>query len=84
MASLISRLLSLMGKKRHISYEEAEKMARHPDPGVRKTIAANTAPLGQIDLLLARDSDLDVRAALAKKIAKLAPGLSSHEQDKIR
>ncbi len=84
MTGLIDRLLSLFGKKRHISYEEAEKMARHPDPGVRQTIAANAAPLGQVDLMLARDSDLDVRSTLARKIAKLAPGLSDGEQDKLR
>jgi uncharacterized protein (DUF2336 family) len=59
-------------------------LAEDPAPEVRRAIAGNaTAPM-HADLLLARDKDESVRGDLAGKIAKLAPGLSPAEQDRIR
>lgn len=54
----------------------------HPD--VRRQIAANVATPRHADFLLARDQDHGVREGLARKIAKLAPGLTADEQDKVR
>jgi len=55
-----------------------------PDPEVRRHIAANAAAPRQADFKLAHDADAEVRADLARKIARLAPGLSAAEQDKVR
>ncbi len=59
-------------------------LAEDPSPAVRRTVAGNATTPRQADLLLAGDSDDDVRCDLAVKIAKLAPGLSAHERDRIR
>ncbi|SBV96864.1 conserved hypothetical protein [uncultured Alphaproteobacteria bacterium] len=83
-------------------YEDAKRMARHPDaghrmavasshavapeilyymvddphPAVRCCVAANPATPTQADGKLANDEDASVRAALARKIAERAPGLT--------
>ncbi|WP_051013775.1 DUF2336 domain-containing protein [Pararhodospirillum photometricum] len=59
-------------------------LAEDPDPGVRRAIADNAATPVQANLLLTGDTDLEVRLALAQKIATLAPGLTEHEQDRVR
>ncbi len=59
-------------------------LAEDPSPEVRRLVAANKATPVQADLLLATDVDHEVRYDLTEKIAKLAPGLSADEQDKIR
>lgn len=84
-------------------YEDAKRMARHPDtqhriavaraqgvapeilyymvddphPAVRRCIAANPSTPIQAEGKLANDEDAHVRAALARKIAERAPGLSA-------
>lgn len=59
-------------------------LANDPDPTVRAAVAANQATPVQADLLLARDRDKAVRQDLARKISRLAPGLSAQEQDRLR
>ncbi|MEO5336260.1 MAG: DUF2336 domain-containing protein [Magnetospirillum sp. WYHS-4] len=59
-------------------------LANDPAPEVRRAVAENQALPHQADLLLARDSDQSVREGLASKIAKLAPGLSTDDQDRLR
>src|SRR5882724_3073248 len=59
-------------------------LANDPDPTVRAAVAANQATPVQADLLLARDRDDAVRQDLARKISRLAPGLSAQEQDRLR
>lgn len=59
-------------------------LAADPDPGVRSAIAANDATPVQADLLLVRDRDEEVRGAMARKIARLAPGLTAAETDRLR
>ncbi|MEK7245158.1 MAG: DUF2336 domain-containing protein, partial [Pseudomonadota bacterium] len=59
-------------------------LAEDSSPEVRRTIAGNAASPMHADLLLARDHDESVRGDLAAKIAKLAPGLTAEEQDRIR
>lgn len=59
-------------------------LAEDPHPAVRRAIAANQAAPRQADLLLVRDADHAVRGDLAAKIARLAPGLSDDEQDRVR
>lgn len=51
---------------------------------VRREVAANPATPPQAHPTLAADQDEQVRASLAAKIARLAPGLSAHEQDRLR
>jgi len=59
-------------------------LAEDPHPDVRRQIAANQATPIQADLRLAADIDPSVRGDLAAKIARLAPGLSADEQDRLR
>jgi len=59
-------------------------LAEDKSADVRRTLALNDAAPRHADLLLARDADDEVRTGLAGKIAKLAPGLSAGEQDKVR
>lgn len=51
---------------------------------VRRRVAVNGQTPPQANLLLAGDQDELVRTGLASKIARLAPGLSAHEQDRLR
>lgn len=59
-------------------------LAKDNDAEVRRAVATNPAAPRQTDLLLARDRDDDVRGGLAAKIARVAPGLSADETNKIR
>lgn len=59
-------------------------LADDPAPQVRRQIAANLATPAQADFHLAADADPSVRGDLAQKIARLAPGLSADEQDRLR
>jgi uncharacterized protein (DUF2336 family) len=59
-------------------------LANDAVPEVRRAAAGNQSLPLQADLLLARDADEQVREGLAGKIAKLAPGLSLNDQDKLR
>jgi uncharacterized protein (DUF2336 family) len=59
-------------------------LAEDPVPAVRREIASNAAAPAQANLLLASDADETVRSGLAAKIARLAPGLTTEEQDRLR
>ncbi len=59
-------------------------LAEDEHPEVRRQIAENKATPGQADILLATDDDQQVRVNLAEKIAHLAPGLTAHEQDRVK
>jgi len=58
-------------------------LAEDGEPEVRRAIAANEATPRLADLLLTDDESEDVRVDLAGKIARLAPGLTDREQDKV-
>jgi uncharacterized protein (DUF2336 family) len=59
-------------------------LAGDKDAGVRAAVAANEATPVQADLMLARDSDEEVRVELAQKIARLTPGLSEEQHQRLR
>ncbi|MDO8608464.1 MAG: DUF2336 domain-containing protein [Phaeospirillum sp.] len=59
-------------------------LAEDGDPEVRRRVAANAHAPAQANLLLANDQNDVVRGDLAAKIARIAPGLSAHEQDRLR
>lgn len=59
-------------------------LAEDSDAGVRRQVAGNPHAPAQANLLLATDMDDAVRGDLAAKIARVAPGLSAHEQDRLR
>jgi len=59
-------------------------LAEDADPAVRRSVAANDSAPPQANLLLAADRDDEVRGDLAAKIARLAPTLSAHDQDRLR
>ncbi len=51
-------------------------LASDADPAVRREIAGNDGAPTHADLLLARDSDAEVRCYIARKVGRLAPDLS--------
>lgn len=59
-------------------------LAEDSSAEVRRRVAANAHTPPQANLLLAGDRDDAVRTDLAGKIARLAPGLTAHEQDRLR
>jgi len=59
-------------------------LAEDSDVTVRRRVATNQSSPPQADLLLSKDEDLIVRQGLAEKISRLAPGLTPHEQDRLR
>ncbi|CAA7611513.1 DUF2336 domain-containing protein [Magnetospirillum sp. UT-4] len=59
-------------------------LAEDDNAEVRRQVAANHQTPPQGNLLLAGDRDEAVRSDLAGKIARLAPGLTAHEQDRLR
>jgi uncharacterized protein (DUF2336 family) len=50
---------------------------------VRRAVARNSGTPIQADVILARDRDAEVKMDLGDKIAKLLPGLSSEENEKV-
>ena len=59
-------------------------LAEDESAEVRRTVAANPRTPPQAHPCLAADADERVRTCLAARIAQLAPGLSAHEQDRLR
>ncbi|KAF0224090.1 MAG: hypothetical protein FD176_1488 [Rhodospirillaceae bacterium] len=59
-------------------------LVEDPSAEVRRQLAANPATPPQAHPTLAADDDDQVRGQLAVKIARLAPGLTAHEQDRLR
>jgi uncharacterized protein (DUF2336 family) len=60
------------------------KLAADPSPTVRATLAMNPAAPPEIDRALAADDDERVRVLLARKLAALAPTLSSDAQVRLQ
>ncbi len=73
-----------LARRPDLSPEILYFLADDPAPQVRRQIAGNDAAPAQADFHLAGDADPSVRGDLAQKIARLAPGLSSDEQDRLR
>ena len=76
-------------KKQLASREDARPevlyfLAEDQSPSVRVLIAGNSSTPIQADEILKNDSDENVRAELARKIARLVPGMKSEEQRAIR
>jgi uncharacterized protein (DUF2336 family) len=59
-------------------------LAREGAPATRRAVAANLAAPATVNRRLADDEDDDVRAELARKIARLMPGLSAPEAEHVR
>ena len=73
-----------LAARRDLAPELLYFLAEDPSPKVRQNVAANTAAPRHADMLLVTDTDTKVRESLAGKLARLAPGLSADEQDKLR
>src|SRR6185312_12680758 len=56
-----------------------EYLAEYGAPATRQAVAANPLTPASINRTLAEDSEEDVRAELAQKIARLMPGLATEE-----
>lgn len=59
-------------------------LATDPDPKIRKEVAANKGTPAQADLVLAADDNAEVRCELARKIARILPGLDQQEETRTR
>ena len=59
-------------------------LASDPEPKVRRAVAGNDKTPVHAHLILARDSDDNVRMDLAAKIARLAPTVNEHDGDKLK
>jgi len=59
-------------------------LAEDTESEVRRGVAANDTTPRQADALLTEDGDDEVRMELARKIARLLPGLSSEENRQLR
>ena len=79
-----SKVRQSLAEREDIKPEILYYLAEDGSPEVRKAVAKNLAAPRQTDILLAKDSDSDVRGDLASKIARVAPGLSADEKDKAR
>lgn len=73
-----------LARRRDLRPELLYFLAEDPAPEVRREIAANLSTPAQADLRLAADADPSVRGDLAQKIARLAPGLSADEKDRLQ
>src|SRR5581483_4597858 len=58
-------------------------LATENDPRTRRLVAANPFAPAHANRLLADDSDEEVRAELARKVGRLLPDLSAHENRRI-
>jgi uncharacterized protein (DUF2336 family) len=59
-------------------------LAENGAPATRRAVAANNAALPRTNRHLADDADDEVRCELARKIARLMPGLSDEESAHVR
>ena len=57
-------------------------LSRDPDPRVRRAIAINESTPPKASLLLASDTDDDVRCDLADRVTRVVPGLARKDQVK--
>ncbi len=72
-----------LAKRADVRPELLYYLSDDPAPEVRREIAANEATPPHAYKGLAQDADEDVRCDLALKIARLTPGLTNGERDKI-
>ena len=70
-----------LGERADLRPEILYFLAADPAPEVRRAVALNPATPRQADLLLARDSDEEVRGRLAAKLGRLTLGLSPQERE---
>ncbi len=75
--------LELAGRK-GVEPEILYFLAEDKDATIRRRVAANTSTPAKANRLLADDTDEEVRAALARKIARLVPHLKNEESDRVR
>src|SRR5690606_595615 len=54
-----------------------------PDPQVRRAVALNSATPPQASAVLAVDTDVDVRLALAQRLVRLLPDLPADRQSQL-
>lgn len=79
-----SKIRAEVAERDDVKAEILYFLAEDSDPDVRRKVAANAHAPAQANLLLAADQNDAVRRDLAAKISRLAPGLTAHEQDRLR
>ncbi|OAN51108.1 hypothetical protein A6A04_16925 [Paramagnetospirillum marisnigri] len=79
-----ARVRAEVAERTDVKAEILYFLAEDSDPEVRRKVAANAHAPAQANLLLASDQSDAVRRDLASKISRLAPGLTAHEQDRLR
>lgn len=83
-ASEDQRVREQLARRSDIAPEILYYLAEDGAAEVRRAIAANAAAPHHTHMMLARDADSSVRCDLAAKIARVLPGLSAEEHDKVR
>ncbi len=73
----------LIAASKHTNPEILYYMADDPSPKVRREVAKNTATPMHVSPKLAKDSNEEVRLALAEKLVKLLPDLSKEEHSEL-
>ena len=79
-----SELRMDLAGRRGVGPEFLYFLSEDKDPVIRRKVAENPTTPMQANSKLVDDSDEDVRAALAKKIGRLMPGLHNEQSEKIR
>lgn len=75
---------SALARRTDVPPEILYFLADDPDDSVRRAIVHNHATPALAHLVLVDDSSADVRADLAERIVRLAPGLTADERDRAR
>ena len=78
------RVRAELAKRTDIPPEILYYLSEDDAPEVRRAIAANPAAPHHTHTVLVGDADTGVRCDLAIKVARILPGLSAEEHDKIR
>ncbi|MCB2108244.1 MAG: DUF2336 domain-containing protein [Rhodobacteraceae bacterium] len=83
-----ARLVHMLGMAEHnVTYEQARDLLDHPDPEVRRSLAARADLEPEILYFLAQDPDVDVRRTIATNNAtpeKAAIILATDKEDDVR
>ncbi len=78
------RVRQILASRADVRPELLYFLAEDPASEVRRCAALNSSTPLQADLKLATDNDEDVRAAVAEKVAHIAPSLAGDEHERTR
>lgn len=77
-----SQIRQDLAEREDIAPEVLYFLAEDEDPAVRRAVAVNRVAPVHAGLILARDSEISVRSALAKKVSRLTPDFDPESREK--